>query len=228
MTRREAERLTPQDLPWLMSPPRHYHPHRPDGLDRNLTRLNEADYLAGTRCTCDDCVRQYEDCRRYRNTCIVMGGDTMTRKEAERLTHQADTLRALGFTREESEQLRRISMTLHRWFERECGDGYGCIERDEQTGKPYWHRSNHSYLDPHDPRAYTPIADREAGARRRLKNILRDRNLRDNPSVCDESRHLSVYIQTDPRGAALYLLRPGDVPEGQDAGSYYTRGICVY
>ena len=45
--------------------PRAYHPHRKDGLDRNLRRLNEADYLAGYRCTCDDCVRQYEDSRAY-------------------------------------------------------------------------------------------------------------------------------------------------------------------
>ena len=36
------------------------------------------------------------------------------------------------------------------------------------------------------------------------------------------------YIQTDPRGAALYLLRPGDMPEGADPAAYYRRGICVY
>jgi hypothetical protein len=39
---------------------------------------------------------------------------------------------------------------------------------------------------------------------------------------------VTPYIQTDPRGAALYILRPGDVPEGKDAGAYYNRGICVY
>lgn len=59
----------------------------------------------------------------------------MNRREAERLTRQADTLRALGFTAEEAESLRRISMTLRRWHERECGDGNGCIEREEQTGR---------------------------------------------------------------------------------------------
>ena len=32
----------------------------------------------------------------------------------------------------------------------------------------------------------------------------------------------------DPRGAALYLLRPGDVPVGQDASAYYSRGVVVY
>jgi hypothetical protein len=39
---------------------------------------------------------------------------------------------------------------------------------------------------------------------------------------------LTAYIQGDPRGAALYILRPGDVPEGESADAYYSRGICVY
>ncbi len=45
--------------------PRQYHPHRKDGLDRNLTRLNSADFLAGSRCTCDDCCTHYEDSREH-------------------------------------------------------------------------------------------------------------------------------------------------------------------
>ena len=39
---------------------------------------------------------------------------------------------------------------------------------------------------------------------------------------------LSAYVQTDPRGVALYILRPGDVPEGGDVDAYYSRGIAVY
>lgn len=39
---------------------------------------------------------------------------------------------------------------------------------------------------------------------------------------------ITYYLQTDPRGAALYILRPGDVPEGKDVDAYYNRGICVY
>lgn len=35
-------------------------------------------------------------------------------------------------------------------------------------------------------------------------------------------------VQTDPRGAALYILRPGDVSDGADVSSCYTRGICIY
>lgn len=51
--------------PDIVRDPRAYHPHRKDGLDGNLTRLNDADYRAGRRCTCDVCLRQYEDARAY-------------------------------------------------------------------------------------------------------------------------------------------------------------------
>jgi hypothetical protein len=162
----------------------------------------------------------------------------MTRKEAERLAKQAATLQALGFTSEEAEQLRRISMTLHRWYELECGDGNGCIERDETTGKPYFlYASQHGYVSDGHRRSY--IADRETGAKRRLAAILKARNERYTEIPASDPRGpahvrldangaLSAYIQTDPRGAALYILRPGDVPNGADVSAYYSRGICVY
>jgi hypothetical protein len=156
----------------------------------------------------------------------------MTRKEAVRQTHQENALLDLGFTRDESEALRRISMTLHRWHERECGDGNGCIERDEMTGKTYW-------LDSYSGRRYA-IADRETGARKRLVAIIAARNDRALAAIpLSELRReqrkghtgfqpVSYYVQGDPRGAALYIIRPGDVPEGASVDSCYTRGICVY
>lgn len=136
----------------------------------------------------------------------------MDRETAQMLNR----LTSIGITFEDAIQLRRVAMTLHRWHELECGDGYGCIERDEKTGKPYWYNANANYLDPHDPRARRPIADREAGAKRRLSKIMA------------KYPTLSAYIQGDPRGAALYILRPGDVPEGCEVDSYYSRGIAVY
>lgn len=39
---------------------------------------------------------------------------------------------------------------------------------------------------------------------------------------------LAYYVQGDPRGAALYVLRAGDIPPGESAGVYYSRGIAVY
>lgn len=114
----------------------------------------------------------------------------------------------VGITREDAQSLRRISMTLRRWFELECGTDNGAVERDEKTNKPYF------ISQPSGRRS--PVADREAGAMKRLGSIM--------------ARYptLKPYIQGDCRGAALYILRPGDVPDGQDAGSYYSRGLVVY
>ena len=156
----------------------------------------------------------------------------MTRKEAERLTRQNDTLRELGFTREECDALRRISMTLQRWHERECGTDNGCIERDEETGKPYW-VSEWGGRWSTGKRCRTAIPDREKGAHKRLAAILRKCNERrfidDAASVHQPNMDdLTAYIQGDPRGAALYIIRPDDVPEGCDVNAYYSRGICVY
>jgi hypothetical protein len=148
----------------------------------------------------------------------------MTKREAQRLTMQENNLLSLGFTREEAAQLRRISMTLRRWFELECGDGNGAIERDENTGIPYWYNANSRFVAAGDRRAYTRIADRETGARKRLAAIMEARALR----VGSAHVTLATYIQTDPRGAALYILRPGDVPEGKEPECYYSRGLCVY
>ena len=117
-------------------------------------------------------------------------------------------LQSLGITFDDACALRRAAMTLHRWHELECGVDYGCVERDETTGKPRWRYS--------DGRDGGPVADREAGANKRIKAVL--------------SRYptLTAYVQGDPRGAALYILRPGDVPEGESADSCYSRGIAVY
>ena len=151
----------------------------------------------------------------------------MNKRERERLTAQENTLMTLGFTIDEAAALRRISMTLRRWHELECGIDAGCIERDDATGKPYW------VAQYRDGTRRWPVPDRERGALRRLGRIMRDANERrfvgDAASMlapnCDDLTH---YVQPDPRGAALYILRPGDVPPGSKAESCYTNGICVY
>lgn len=142
----------------------------------------------------------------------------MNKREAERRTIQDDRLRALGFTRDECESLRRISMTLRRWYENECN---GAIQRDELTGKPYWHNTNTGSL-------ICPTPDREKGAIKRLKAIMQNRNMGNIGADLCVGGKLSYYLQTDPRGAVLYIIRPGDVPEGKDVSAYYTNGLCVY
>lgn len=197
----------------------------------------------------------------------------MNKREHEQRRRMLNALESLGFTPDECDKLRRISMTLRRWFELECGNSndYGswAIERDDNgDGPPFMvhhhysreyavtcltdegervpasnskifrtYESAKAYADTvapsrlpevksKDTTTRTRIADREAGARKRLAAIIEARNKRNWHPIMPEP--VSAYVQGDPRGAALYILRPGDVPEGADAGAYYSRGICVY
>jgi hypothetical protein len=114
---------------------------------------------------------------------------------------------SLGVTYDDATALRRISMTLRRWFELECGLDNGAIERDDD-GTPYWKPAFNS-------RKYR-VPDRENGAYKRLAKIM------------TAYPDLTPFVQCDPRGCALYLLRPNDVPQGKDASAYYSHGIAVY
>lgn len=78
----------------------------------------------------------------------------------------------------------------------------------ETGSKPYWRNAMSG-------KRY-PTPDREKGARKRLAAIMA------------KYPDLDYYVQGDPRGAPLYILRPGDVPEGERAESYYSRGVAVY
>jgi hypothetical protein len=151
----------------------------------------------------------------------------MTKREALRQTTQANALITLGFTPSEAATLRRISLTLSRWAEHECN---GLIERDETRGnRPFW-------SSPGSGRHYVaPVADRERGALRRLDATVTARNVRSGfvqnagyYGVMPKNARLDYYVQGDPRGASLYILRPGDVPAGADVDSYYSRGVAIY
>lgn len=133
----------------------------------------------------------------------------MSRRKSNRQEYDCVTaLVGLGIGYDDAIHLRRISMQLHRWHELECGIDGGGVERDETTGKVTWYDSATGRR--------TPFADRETMALKRLGMVM--------------SRYpaLKPYVQGDPRGAALYILRPGDVPEGEDENAYYGRGIAVY
>jgi hypothetical protein len=94
----------------------------------------------------------------------------------------------------------------------DCAGGGRVFEHDGD-GTPFTERQTHHGGG---KTTYTPIPDREKGARKRIAKILA------KPPT------LQSYVQTDPRGCALHVLRPGDVPPGEDVSSYYTRGIAVY
>jgi hypothetical protein len=113
-----------------------------------------------------------------------------------------------GISYDDATHLRRISMQLHRWHELECGDQYGCVGRDETTGKTYWLNAMTNHR--------SPFPDRETSALKRLAKVMK------------RYPTMRAFVQGDPRGCALYILRPGDVPEGQPDDAYYNRGIAVY
>ncbi len=134
-------------------------------------------------------------------------------------------LQDLGFTYEEAFSLRRIEMTLRRWAEQECN---GEIERGDvgiTAGKPFRVRN----WGVGSFRKWR-IADREAGALKRLQSIVNARNARKFPAgIPDADCHvdfLFAYHQTDPRGCMLYLVKTGDL-NGQAIDSVYNRGVAV-
>ena len=106
---------------------------------------------------------------------------------------------ALGITPDDTAALLRASRTLRRWFEHECN---GTIQRegDDGEGRPYWTTTGGT-------RYYTP--DREAGARRRIAAIL------------TRYPDLAAYVQSDPRGCALYVYRD-HARMGLDADTCYS------
>lgn len=138
-------------------------------------------------------------------------------------------LTAIDIDLDDAIALRRISMTLHRWHELECGDsndyaswvitrGKKASRKDggaftyDENGKPYLER----HVRGENGARYESIPDRETGAKKRLAQIMA------------KYPTLGFYIQGDPRGAALYILRPGDVREGATVDSCYSNGIAVY
>jgi hypothetical protein len=136
--------------------------------------------------------------------------------KADRIARFYRVFSDLGFSFEETETLRRAEMTLHRWHELECGDcnDYGtsfCLNRDEETEKPFmeYHRRDGSA-------SHRPYPDKEKGALRRIAE-----------TIMGKAGIAGFYQQGDPRGCALYILRDGDIPEGESACAYYSRGIAV-
>jgi hypothetical protein len=124
----------------------------------------------------------------------------------------------LGFTADETAALLKAERALHRWAEMECGTGDDrttvIIERDEETGKPYRHTQWMGFGGQWRTRR-EPVRDMERAALCRIDGII------------EGKPGLSFYHQGDPRGCALYILRPNDVPAGESADSYYSRGIAV-
>lgn len=141
----------------------------------------------------------------------------MRMTKRQRQARFLEMMLGLGFTADECETLLKAERALQRWAEAECGTGTDTrsemIERDEATGKPF-RRVQYSYNGQWRENRY-PVRDMEAAALRRVAAIAAA-----HPGI-------SFYHQGDPRGCALYLIRPGDVPAGEDVNAYYSRGISL-
>lgn len=153
----------------------------------------------------------------------------------QRMINFYEFMGRLGIDVETADKLRRIEMTLHRWAEAECN---GEIQREEiksysctECGKPVGDVdcAEHAtatlkaeitqgqprrYYGPNMDRSY-PVADRESGALKRRAAIMRG------------YPELTYYVQGDPRGCGLYIIRKDAIREGEDIGSAYTRGFGV-
>jgi hypothetical protein len=124
-----------------------------------------------------------------------------------------DRAMSCGLSYQDAVSVRRIALTLHRWYELECGTEQGAIERDEETNKPYFYYDANIYGT--WKRKRYKVADRETGALKRLKAIMA------------KYAPLTAYVQTDPRGGTIYLIRPGDIPEGSKVEECYSRGVFI-
>jgi len=134
----------------------------------------------------------------------------------QRKFEMLNRLQKLGVEYFDALAIRRTAMTLERWYEMECGTDHGCIERDEETGIPFWYNANSRYLAANDRRAYTRIPDREKGALKRLAAMMK------------KYPTLGAYIQTDPRGAPVYVYKVEDLKDSQIDNVYSSIGVAVY
>lgn len=119
-----------------------------------------------------------------------------------------------GLSEPDAIALRRIALTLHRWFELECGTGDGqtkiSIERDgENNDSPPYMRIQYPTANGYVDRRWK-VADRETGARKRLNKLM---------SRYPEWR---AFVQTDPRCGTIYLCKPEDATD-----CLYLRGVFI-
>ena len=145
----------------------------------------------------------------------------MTNEERENQFKRKSRLIEFGISRDDIKSLHRISNTLRNWFELECGfntpnNGHGAIERDELTEQPFMRT-----WDNQNGKRKWSVRDRETGARKRLDKIM------------TKYPDLVSYVQTDPRGCAVYILQTSQLDGSwmnpwPEISSIYTNGIAIF
>ncbi len=133
---------------------------------------------------------------------------TKAQRKAQAIVRFFDNMQRLGIGAADAEALLRLEKRLHRWHELECGVENGGVERDETTGKVSWYNSHTGKR--------SPYPDRETPALKRLAAIMAK-----FPDV-------AAYVQSDPRGCALYVYRKSDLEgRGEIMTCYSSIGVAV-
>lgn len=125
-----------------------------------------------------------------------------TKNERINYAHLVRTLTRLGVTELHIDALVKIERALSRWHERECN---GIEYRD---GVPYEY-VDARFIGANDARQWRRVADKGGGALKRLAAIMAN-----YPS-------LDAYVQTDPRGCALYIFEKKAM-KGLDVNAHYS------
>lgn len=173
----------------------------------------------------------------------------MNKHEQLQRQRMSERLNALGFSDAECQTLRRISMTLSRWGERECGDGsdWG-LERDDQDwvvcsicGKKSYVEDCHAAgVKCHEcKRSHCFINRYKSTGKPFLVYHGPGKPRRPIPTADREKGALTrlsrlmaghpgclAYHQPDCRGAAVYILTKEQLTGPVD--SCYTNGIAVF
>jgi hypothetical protein len=127
-----------------------------------------------------------------------------------------DLMSENGFTHDETTALLRAERALRKWGELKCGTGDKnrsiSVFRDE-SGKPFYRVQ--FYAGGQWRETVQPKRDTEKAAWNKVQSIMASK-----PGF-------SAYHQTDPRGCALYVIRPGDIEAGGNVRALYNRGIAL-
>jgi hypothetical protein len=127
-----------------------------------------------------------------------------------------DLMSENGFTYDEAKSLLKCERALRKWGELECGTGDRNrsvhVFRDE-SGKPFYRVQ--FYAGGQWRESVQPKRDTEKAALAKVEAIMAGKT------------GFRAHHQTDPRGCALYIIRPGDIEAGGNVRALYNRGIAL-
>lgn len=132
-----------------------------------------------------------------------------TEEKTLRTLRLAQSLAHFKLSPDDIAKLLRIEKKLRRWHELQCGVDAGHGEEVGGEGSGKW-----EFVNRHGNRSPIRDAGKQAG------KVLN--------AFTAENPDLIFYVQTDPRGCALYLLGKQQIGFGETAETVYTRGVPIF